>query len=67
MYKNNITITAKYRNDVKIGKWYIDNVENTRYVSTDKTSITIPSSYIATLPSTKKSFMIALDSFIAPT
>ena len=43
---NNITITAKYRNDVKIGKWYIDNVENTRYVSTDKTSITIPSSYI---------------------
>lgn len=58
---NNITITAKYRNDVKIGKWYIDNVENTRYVSTDKTSITIPSSYIATLPSTKKSLVIKVE------
>lgn len=58
---NNITITAKYRNDVKIGKWYIDNVENTRYVSTDKTSIAIPSSYIATLPSTKKSLVIKVE------
>ncbi|RHR47407.1 hypothetical protein DWX00_15745 [Blautia sp. AF17-9LB] len=58
---NNITITAKYRNDVKIGKWYIDNVENTRYVSTDKTSIIIPSSYIATLPSTKKSLVIKVE------
>lgn len=58
---NNITITAKYRNDVKIGKWYIDNVENTRYVSTDKNSITIPSSYIATLPSTKKSLVIKVE------
>ena len=58
---NNIIITAKYRNDVKIGKWYIDNVENTRYVSTDKTSITIPSSYIATLPSTKKSLVIKVE------
>ena len=58
---NNITITAKYRNDVKIGKWYIDNVENTTYVSTDKNSITIPSSYIATLPLTKKSIVIKVE------
>lgn len=58
---NSVTITAKYRNDVKIGKWYIDNIENTRYVSTDKNSITIPSSYIATLPSTKKSLVIKVE------
>lgn len=58
---NSITITAKCTSDIQIGKWYIDNVENTRYVSTDKTSIIIPSSYIATLPSTKKSLVIKVE------
>ena len=58
---NSITITAKYRNDVTIGKWYIDNVENTTYVSSDKNSITIPSSYIETLPSEKKSIVVKVE------
>lgn len=58
---NSITITAKCTDDIQIGKWYIDNVENTTYVSTDKYSITIPSSYIATLPSTKKSIVIKVE------
>lgn len=58
---NSVTITAKYRNDVVIGKWYIDNVENTLYVSSDKNSITIPSSYIETLPSTQKSIVVKVE------
>lgn len=58
---NSITITAKCTDNIQIGKWYINNVENTTYVSTDKYSITIPSSYIATLPSTKKSIVIKVE------
>ena len=58
---NSVTITAKYRNDVTIGKWYIDNVENTIYVSSDKNSITIPSSYIETLSSEKKSIVVKVE------
>lgn len=42
-----ITITATTYNNLQIGKWYIDGVENTSYVSADKKSITIPSSVIA--------------------
>ena len=41
-----ITITAVCRNSVSVGHWYIDDVENTSYVSSDKLSITIPSSYM---------------------
>ena len=43
---NEITLTAICRNGVSVGKWYIDNVENTSYVSVDKSSITIPYSEI---------------------
>ena len=39
-----ITLTATCRNGVTVGKWYINNVENTSYISTDKLSCTIPSS-----------------------
>ena len=39
-----ITLTAVCRNGVSVGKWYIDNIENTSYVSTDKSTITIPHS-----------------------
>lgn len=41
-----ITISATCRNGAQVGKWYIDNIENTDYVSTDKISITIPSSFM---------------------
>lgn len=39
-----ITLTATCRNGASVGTWYIDNEINTSYVSSDKLSITIPSS-----------------------
>ena len=44
---SSITINANLINDAVISKWYIDNVENTSYVSSDKSSITIPSSFMS--------------------
>lgn len=44
---HSITIFAKCINGVIVGKWYIDDTENTEYVSQDKTSLTIPSSFMA--------------------
>lgn len=41
-----ITIIAVCRNGASVGHWYIDDVENTSYVSSDKLSINIPSSYM---------------------
>lgn len=43
-----ITVTAVCRNGAMIGNWYINDVlvTDTEYVSDDKTSITIPSSYM---------------------
>lgn len=40
---SSITLNAVCRNGVSVGHWYIDDVENTSYVSLDKLSITIPS------------------------
>ena len=42
-----ITVTAVCRNNVTVGHWYIDDIENTTYVSADKSSITIPSSIVS--------------------
>lgn len=42
-----ITLTATVNNGATINKWYVDGTENTSYVSSDKTQITIPSSYMA--------------------
>lgn len=44
---NYITVTATTYNDFQIGKWYINNVENTTWVAQDGKSIQIPSSAIA--------------------
>lgn len=52
-----ITITANATNGLEIGKWYIDNIENTSFVSTDKTQMTIPSSYM----SDKKTIVIKVE------
>lgn len=41
-----ITLTANIKNGAKISKWYIDGKENSTYISSDKLSITIPSSYM---------------------
>ena len=41
-----ITVTALCRNGATVGHWYINNIENTSYVSEDKLSITIPSTYM---------------------
>ena len=41
-----ITITATTYNNLQIGKWYIDGVENTSYISSDKKTMTLPSSAI---------------------
>lgn len=41
-----ITIKAETRNGAEISKWYIDDVENSSYVSSDKHSLTLPSSYM---------------------
>ena len=46
---NSITVTATTYNNFAIGKWYVNNVENTTWVSQDRKSITIPSSAIANL------------------
>ena len=43
---SSITLTAVVRNGVSIGNWYIDNQINTEYVSSDKSTITIPSTYM---------------------
>lgn len=43
---NTITIKANVKNGASVSKWYIDDVENTSYVSKDKLSFTIPSSYM---------------------
>ena len=42
-----ITLRAVCRNNVEVGKWYIDDVENTEYISEDGMSITIPSSFMS--------------------
>lgn len=41
-----ITLTATVNNGAGISKWYVDGIENTSYVSSDKTQITVPSSYM---------------------
>lgn len=41
-----ITVTAVCRNGTTIGDWYINDIINTEYVSADKSSITISSSYM---------------------
>ena len=41
-----ITLTATVNNGAEISKWYVDGTENTAYVSSDKSQITIPSSYM---------------------
>lgn len=53
-----ITLTAVTKNDTSIGKWYIDDVENTSFVSPDKTMFTIPSSYMED----KKSITVKVES-----
>ena len=45
-----ITVTARCNNNVKIGKWYLNGIENADYVSSDKMSITVPYEYMQTLP-----------------
>lgn len=42
-----IILTATVNNGAEISKWYVDGTENTSYVSSDKSQITIPSSYMA--------------------
>lgn len=44
---SSISVKAVCRNGVAVGKWYIDNVQNTEFVSEDNLSITIPSSYMS--------------------
>ena len=44
---SSITLTAVTKNDTEVGNWYIDNVINTEFVSPDKLSFTIPSSYMS--------------------
>lgn len=41
-----ITLTATVNNSAEISKWYVDGIENTSYISSDKSQITIPSSYM---------------------
>lgn len=41
-----ITLTATVNNGAEISTWYVDGTENTSYVSSDKSQITIPSSYM---------------------
>lgn len=54
---SSITLNATCTNGATISKWYIDGVENTDYVSSDKSSITIPSSYM----SDKKSIVVKVE------
>ena len=42
-----ITVKAVCRNGITVGKWYIDNIQNTEFVSSDNMSITIPSAYMS--------------------
>lgn len=42
-----IILTATVNNGAEISKWYVDGIENTSYISSDKSQITIPSSYMA--------------------
>lgn len=44
---SSITVTATVKNGLEIGKWYLDGIENTEYVSSDKMSISIPSTYMS--------------------
>lgn len=44
---SSISVKAVCRNGVAVGKWYIDNVQNTEFVSEDNLSITVPSSYMS--------------------
>lgn len=46
IYPTSITLTATVNNGAEISKWYVDGIENTSYVSSDKSQITIPSSYM---------------------
>ncbi len=41
-----IALTATVNNGAEISKWYVDGIENTSYISSDKSQITIPSSYM---------------------
>ncbi len=43
---SSIKLEAKCRNGAIASHWYIDNIENTDYVSEDKQSITIPSIFM---------------------
>lgn len=42
-----IILTATVNNGAEISKWYVNGIENTSYISSDKSQITIPSSYMA--------------------
>lgn len=54
---SSITLNATCKNGAVISKWYIDGVENTDYVSSDKSSITIPSSFMTD----KKSILVKVE------
>lgn len=41
-----ITISAITKGNITVGKWYLDDVENTSFVSSTGTSITIPYTYM---------------------
>lgn len=43
---SSITLSAVCRNGATVGHWYIDDEENTSYVSEDKNSFTIPFTYM---------------------
>ena len=53
-----VVLMAVVKNDTPIGKWYIDDVENTTFVSSDKMTFTIPSTYMAD----KKSITVKVES-----
>ena len=44
---SSITLSAVTKNGAEVGNWYIDNIINTEFVSSDKLSFTIPSSYMS--------------------
>ena len=54
---SSITLNATCINGAVISKWYIEGVENTDYVSSDKSSITIPSSFMVD----KKSILVKVE------
>ena len=43
---SSITLTAVCRNGTKVGKWYIDGIQNNDFVSEDKNSIVVPASFM---------------------